>query len=286
MRRFNPAPQGHHNLSYQPSESKSDLLTEKPEVNRLNHDQFDGLYKNNEYDSNFFEPFFSEQEDGLSEFNASSFDATVIDARLKAMPYLTIRNRPKELEKITEESDLDLANTEPMPKTRSLLNFADADFNNTEVVKSDPKTKSISLNYINYLEKPEKNPENQDNFTRSLDRKIIKNKNLKILKKLSPFFSKKPIEEINIYQINPPRCQHLKLNINNLDNQLNKVYSHRGMYIYDEKTKKTIFYPPEFFNKTDMKKFYSRMDSYGSSVSQSSVDNDSEDIRHISDVAL
>lgn len=295
--------QGHQNPGFQLSETKSEVPLEKQgiDIQDTVYSPNCGIFKNEDYDSNFFDPFFVPKNENFSEFNASSFDPTIIDARLRAMPYLTIRNKPKELDKIIEESETDISNTNLMPKTRSLIDFSGTetdsapdsgkDFNNTETVKNSPKDKAISLNYINCLEKQDKKMENSDSFTRSLDRKIIKNKNLKILWKLSPFFGKKSIEEINVYQINPPKSQILtegaQLNVTDIDSQLNRVFSNRGMYSFDEKTKKVIFYPPEFFNKTgEMKKFHNRMDSYGSSPSRSSIDNDSEDLRQISDVAL
>lgn len=291
--------QGHQNSGFQLNESKSELALEKQGIDApdaIYQPNCGGIYKNEEYNSNLFDPFVLHKDENFSEFNASSFDPTIIDARLRAMPYLTIRNKPKELDKIMEESETDVSTTNLMPKTRSLLDFSSEtdsvkDFNNTEIVRNSPKDKAISLNYINCLEKQDKKMENSECFTRSLDRKIIKNKNLKILKKLSPFFSKKSVEEINVYQINPPKSQPLpegaQVNVTDVDSQLNRIFSNRGMYSFDEKTKKIIFYPPEFFNKTgEVKKFHNRMDSYGSSPSRSSIDTEGEDIRQISDVAL
>lgn len=269
------------------------LISEKADLNSyptINYDEANEIYKRDEYDPRIFDPFYTGQNNGFSEFNATNFDASVVEARLRGMPYLTLRNKPKELERIMEESEEDLMKQESIPKTRSLIDFTEIDYNNTESTKKNSGSKSISLNYINFIENKEKNTEKSDNshWTESLDRKIIKNKNLKILKKLSPFLTKKPIEEVNIYQINPPKEQKSERDMNfaSLDTQLNKVYSNRGMYMFDEKTKKVIFYPPEFFNKSEMNKFYKRMDSYGSSQSRSSIDNDSEDLRHISDIAL
>ncbi|KAL0280834.1 UNVERIFIED_CONTAM: hypothetical protein PYX00_002010 [Menopon gallinae] len=293
-RRLNVGYESHRNFGYVDTEGKAGLISEKTDLNSyptIQYDEANEIYKQDEYDPRIFDPFYTSQSDGFSEFNATSFDASVVEARLRGMPYLTIRNKPKELERITEESEEDLIKHESIPKTRSLIDFTEIDYNNTESAKKNPGSKSISLNYINFIENKEKNAEKSDNsnWTGSLDRKIIKNKNLKILKKLSPFLSKKPIEEVNIYQINPPKEKKMsdpEMNFASLDSQLNKVYSNRGMYMFDEKTRKVIFYPPEFFNKSEMKKFYKRMDSYGSSQSRSSIDNDSEDLRHISDIAL
>lgn len=182
--------------------------------------------------------------ESLSEFNASSFDANVIDSRAQV-------------------------------DTKSMLDFRETEdtHNNTEAPKAN--NKSISLNYINYLGQKEGKPD--EVATQSLDRRVTKNtKNLKILKKFSPFLNRKHYDEVNVYQIHPPKvieAQNLPLASTQLDSQLNKVYSNRGMYAFDEKSKKLIYYPPEFFNGQLKER-------------RSSTDEESEDVSRICDVAL
>ncbi|KAK6645428.1 hypothetical protein RUM43_001705 [Polyplax serrata] len=236
--------------------------------------QEERLFRSGDYDSAYADSYFT---NGFNEFNASSFDPSVIDSRL---PYLTIRKKPKNLLDPIGELANDYEN---MPKTHSLLDLSLDRLKNVEVVKYQngqltPSEADESA--------AESSVEKEENVTGSLDRKIIKNKNLKILKKLSPFCRKKPTDLINIYRINPPMgvARQEMLDISNIDSQLNRLYSNRGMYTFEEKTRKIVFYPPEVFNKNRMQGFRSSIQSIVSSQSQSSMD--SEDIKQISDVAL
>lgn len=261
------------NHGYQPDETKPDGVI-------TGYDQHHAPLD----DNIFLDPFFISPMESLSEFSASSFDANVIDARVK-LPMPKIHEQMEEDEEATT------------PKSQSLLDFRETEeYNNIEASRNNAKNKSISLNYINYLGKKEGKAEPVD-ITQSLDRRIVKNnKNLKILKKFSPFLVRKNNDEINVYQIHPPKILEGSLTneedfsgpptATQLDNQLNKVYSSRGMYAFDEKTKKLIFYPPEFFNRDEMKQFRNRLASNESSQSRSSIDDDSEDIGRIGDVAL
>lgn len=235
--------------------------------------QEERLFRSGDYDSAYADSYFT---NGFNEFNASSFDPSVIDSRL---PYLTIRKKPKNLlDPIGELANDD----ENMPKTHSLLDLSLDRLKNVEVVKYQ----NGQLTPSEADESAESSVEKEENVTGSLDRKIIKNKNLKILKKLSPFCRKKPTDLINIYRINPPMgvARQEMLDISNIDSQLNRLYSNRGMYTFEEKTRKIVFYPPEVFNKNRMQGFRSSIQSIVSSQSQSSMD--SEDIKQISDVAL
>jgi len=155
----------------------------------------------------------------------------------------------------------------------------DADeYNNTEPLTNNTKNKSISLNYINFLGyKDEKAID-----TQSLDRKVIKNKDSIKVKKSSPFLNRKNNEEVNVYQIHPPKVmeglapEQVTPTSTMLDKQLNKIYSSRGMYALDENTQKLIFYPPEFFNRDEMNRY--RVERVESSQSRSSVGNDVGDV--------
>lgn len=218
-----------------------------------------------------------------NEFNASSFDPSVIDARLNKMPYLTIRKRGQAMDQFPE-AEPHFVKT--IPKTTSLFNlsscnYVDADF------KKFSADDVISYHGINKLNNGVEVFKTEDD-TKLSHKKIIKNKNLKILEKFSPFFRKRSERGVNIYEINTRKNSDRKnkIDLSHIDAQLKKVFSHRGMYYFDKNSAKVLFYPPEVFTRQTPTSFRTRLNSYESNLSRSSVETDSEDIKHISDVAL
>lgn len=271
------------NPGYEDKETVAKIPDVKPyEMNPPNNSHFledKEIFKPG-YEAGYVDPYFTQ---GFNEFNAFSFDPAIIDARL---PYLTIRKKPKELVNDPRKLELDLAFDGIMPKTHSLVDLTVEDLKDVEVVKFQNERMPQSFNPVPYFKEKELIVKRHEESMDCLDKKIIKNKNLKVLKKkLSPFCRKKSIETINIYPINPPNGVETQpgLDVTNLDTQLNKVYSNRGMYTFEEKSKKIFFYPPEFFQNASPQAHRNRTNSFGN-LSHSSMD--SEDIKQIGDVAL
>ena len=216
----------------------------------------------------------------FNEFNASNFNPSFMDYSsriITTMPYLTIRE--KRSRKFDENS---------REKIKGLCSsLTDLSYDNLKCVEVLPFKGSDGCldnggNNVGFS--PESGVNN------SPDKTIIKNKNLKILKTLSPFVKKKKTNHpINIYQINVPKnikSSGEDLNLTNIDYRLSNIYRNRGMYAYDKDSKKIVFYPPEYFLKNYERGGNSRqrLNSRNSSLSCSSLD--SEDIKQIGDVAL